>query len=113
MGLGALSKVLADPKKLPTVKVGERWLCQWENLGVPCGQLGSEHFEKNAHKVCAYCLVIGHTLVRCPMALRDGVDIAGLNQAVRAASEAASAAASGGGSKGRQGTGPEMSSRAL
>ena len=98
------SKVIADPKKLPTAKVGERWLCQWENVGLPCGQLGNEHFERNAHKVCAYCLVIGHTLVQCPMALKDSVDIAGLNKAVKALS-AAGAPASGGAKGGPGGKG--------
>ena len=75
----ARAKVLADPKKLPTVKAGERWICQWEQLGLPCAPLGSEHFERNAHKVCAYCLVIGHPLVRCELATKDGVDVAGIN----------------------------------
>ena len=80
--------------------MGERWLCQWENLGLPCGQLGNEHFERNAHKVCAYCLVIGHTLVQCPMALKDGVDLAGLNAAVKALAAGGAPAKGGPGGKG-------------
>ena len=76
------AKVLADPKKLPTVKPpgGDRWICQWEQLGLPCAGLGADHWERNSHKVCAYCLVIGHTLVRCPMAEKDGVDLAALRR---------------------------------
>ena len=93
-----ISKVMADPKKLPTTKAGERWMCQWEQLGLPCGQLGADHFERNAHKVCAYCLVIGHPLVRCEMAKKDGLDLAGIVSAGAAA--AAPAAPSSGGGKG-------------
>ena len=51
------AKVLEDPKKLPTVKAGERWICQWEQLSLAC-PLEAGHFERNAHKVCCYCIVI-------------------------------------------------------
>lgn len=71
------AKVLADPKKLPTIKAGDRWICQWEQLGLAC-PLETGHFERNSHKVCSYCLVIGHVLVRCPMASKDGVDVSTL-----------------------------------
>ena len=72
--VAGIAKVLGDPKKLPTVKAGERWICQWEQLGLPC-PLEADHFERNAHKVCCYCLVIGHPLARCPMASKDGLDL--------------------------------------
>jgi hypothetical protein len=62
--------VRADPKKLPTAKLGERWICQWEQLRLPC-PLAADHFERNAHKVCAFCFVIGHPLVRCPLAAKE------------------------------------------
>ena len=95
-------KVLADPKKLPTVKAPgtERWLCQWEQLGMACGHLGAEHFERNAHKICAYCLVIGHPLVRCELAAKEGVDLKGLTAAVSAAAAPAPAPTGGGRGKG-------------
>ena len=77
------AKVLADPKKLPTVKPpgGSRWICQWEQLGLPCVGLGADHWERNSHKVCAFCLVIGHTLLACPMAARGGnIDLEALRR---------------------------------
>jgi hypothetical protein len=68
-------QVRADPKKLPTARLGEKWLCQWEQLGLPC-PTEADHFVRNGHQTCAYCLVIGHTLRRCPQAKRDGLDLA-------------------------------------
>ena len=73
-----VAKVVADPKKLPTVRAGDRWICQWEQLGQGC-PLEAGHFERNAHKICCYCLVIGHALVRCPSAVKHGLNLAALS----------------------------------
>ena len=107
------AKVVADPKKLPTVKVGERWICQWEQLSMPCAHLGSEHYERNAHKVCGYCLVIGHSLLRCEMATKDGVDLAGVSAALRGGSTAPPAATADGAASGRRGGGEGKGGRGI
>ena len=73
----ARAKVLADPKKLPTAKLGDKWICQWEQLGVPCPS-EPDHFGRNAHKVCCFCYAVGHPLARCPVAAKEGVPVAAL-----------------------------------
>lgn len=90
------AKVLADPKKLPTVNVGNRWICQWEQLGLPCPLDAADHFERNAHKICCYCLVIGHSLVSCTVAANNGVALD-----VLAAGLVPAAANGSGGGKGK------------
>ena len=65
-------QVRAEPKKLPTAKICERFVCQWEQLGLPC-PADPDHFVRNSHQVCAFCWVIGHTLVRCPIAKKEGL----------------------------------------
>ena len=95
------AKVHADPKKLPTAKLGERWLCQWEQLALPC-PLAPDHFERNAHKVCAWCFVIGHPLARCPLAAKDPPLAAALSALAAAPppSDGGGKASSGKGGKG-------------
>ena len=66
---------MAEPKKLPTPKVCDRWICQWEQLGVAC-PTDKDHYIRNSHQVCAYCWVIGHVLKKCPVARKDGLALA-------------------------------------
>ena len=72
-----IAKGVADPKKLPTAKLGDKWICQWEQLGVPCPS-EPDHFGRNAHKVCCFCYAVGHPLARCPVAAKEGVPVAAL-----------------------------------
>ena len=46
----------------------------WQGCPLEAG-----HFERNAHKICCYCLVIGHALVRCPSAVKHGLNLAALS----------------------------------
>ena len=73
----ARAKVRADPHKLPTTRISEahRYFCQYEQLGLPCPTQSAEHWERNCHRVCAYCFCIGHPLWRCEMAAGHGVVI--------------------------------------
>jgi hypothetical protein len=66
--------VLAEPKKLPTCKVKERFVCQWEQLGVPC-PTDTDHYTRNSHRVCSYCWVLGHVLHQCEYAKKDGLTL--------------------------------------